>query len=579
MKKAFILAAGLGTRLKPYTLERPKPLFPIGGRLLLDITIRKLIREEFGPLLLNTHHLADQIKTFIRRQPYAAQIQIFHETRILGTGGALKNAAQQLQGQAPFIVINADILTDIDCKAAYTFHCTHPHPVTMVLHDCPQFNTVYVDDRQQVTGFQRSGGHTTATSTGNRRRLAFTGIHVIDPMVLDKMPAEAFVDIIDVYETLIASGHPIQAYIARNHYWNDVGTPRRYRQAVLDHLLPQAFQTAGGAPPSPAPQKTQLKGDGSDRKWYRVATTEQSLILVDHGIRTGSSPQQVDAFIDIGNHLYRQGAPLPRIRAHDRFAGLVLLQDLGQRHLQDVIRAQPVDDKREVIYQHVIDQLIKLSIDGHQGFDPAWTYQSKAYDQHLILDKECRYFIEAFVQTYMGLEESFDKFRAEFEYLAEGAVRNAINGFMHRDLQSRNIMWWEDKPYFIDFQGGRTGPIQYDLASLLIDPYVQLTPALQSRLLTYAVTQYHRRQAVNQEVFFKGYRYCAICRNLQMLGAFGYLSRVKNKPVFETYIPPAVRNLSANMNAWFRTDFPLLCHLADTLSARLAQPMTTRKKL
>jgi aminoglycoside/choline kinase family phosphotransferase len=127
---------------------------------------------------------------------------------------------------------------------------------------------------------------------------------------------------------------------------------------------------------------------------------------------------------------------------------------------------------------------------------------------------------------------------------------------MHRDMQSRNIMVNNNLFYFIDYQGGRIGPIQYDLASLLIDPYVELPRSVQIELLNYCVEMLSSIISLDPQNFLACYKYCAITRNLQILGAFGYLSRVKGKKYFEKYIPKAIKSLKYNLSALENTEFP-----------------------
>jgi len=130
-------------------------------------------------------------------------------------------------------------------------------------------------------------------------------------------------------------------------------------------------------------------------------------------------------------------------------------------------------------------------------------------------------------------------------------VSASIQGFMHRDFQSRNIMLKANKPYFIDFQGGRIGPVQYDLASLLIDPYAALSQGTQDFLLAHYTDELSRHMRLDVEQFRKGYACCAITRNLQILGAFGHLSKSRGKTYFETYIPAALSTLRSNLKRFF----------------------------
>ncbi|MGD9281894.1 MAG: sugar phosphate nucleotidyltransferase, partial [Desulfobacterales bacterium] len=128
--KALILSAGLGTRLRPYTDHTPKPLFTICGRPLLDITISKLIEAGCESIMINTHHLHTQIEAFVAQQTYPIPIETRYEPIILGTGGAIINV-KDFWNDHPFMVINADIVTKIDLRAVYDFHCQHRHPVTL----------------------------------------------------------------------------------------------------------------------------------------------------------------------------------------------------------------------------------------------------------------------------------------------------------------------------------------------------------------------------------------------------------------------------------------------------------------
>jgi aminoglycoside/choline kinase family phosphotransferase len=198
-------------------------------------------------------------------------------------------------------------------------------------------------------------------------------------------------------------------------------------------------------------------------------------------------------------------------------------------------------------------------LEGAGGFNPTWTFQTAYYDQNLILERECRYFVDAFLNGYLNLNIGFEDLAPDFYHLAERIQKYGCRGFMHRDFQSRNIMVNGSDIYFIDFQGGRIGPIQYDLASLLIDPYTALSQPLQRQLLQFSIEHLSTLFPFSAEHFQKGFHYCAISRNLQILGAFGFLSRVKKKIRFEKYIPQAITILKNNLNVHFKGDqFKLL---------------------
>jgi len=564
--KAMILAAGFGTRLLPYTEHTPKAMFPIDGQPNIDRTIRYLIDGGCAAILINTHHLHNQIEAFVAAGKYSIPVQTRYEPEILGTGGGIKNAADFF-GRQPFVVLNSDIITDIPLNKLYAFHCSHPDSVTMVLFNDPQLNTVRVDSDFRVLGFDQP---TTDTLIKKHRQFTFTGIQVLDPDVLDHIPAGVFSSSIDTYRRLIDSGRTIRAYMAGNCQWQDIGTPESYRNEVFRKIAPQAFARAFGTSKENKIKQKRMVGDGSDRRWYRLTTGGESLIMADHGIRTGDGPLEVDAFIDIGRHLHHQKVALPELVAWDCFAGLVLMEDLGDVNLQLLVRKAADSDRIEALYQTVIKEWVRLSTKGYDGFDPSWAFQTRCYDRELILERECRYFVDAFLNGYLNMAVDYTAYQSEFEYLAERILTYAIDGLIHRDCQSRNIMVKEGRFYFIDFQGARPGPVQYDLASLLIDPYVALPSELQERMLEYGFEQFARAQSINRQRFFSGYRYCALSRNLQILGAFGFLTQVKDKPYFKNYIPMAVQSLTRCLDAFNKDEFPSLKSVAES-SKRIYQ--------
>ena len=563
--KALILAAGYGIRLQPYTDHTPKPLFSIAGRPLLDRIIRQLQQAGCKAIIVNTHHLHQQIEDFIAGQHYNLDVMTRHEPQILGTGGAIKNVADFWDDQ-PFMVINADIVADIDLAEVYSTHRHLRPPATLVLCNDPTFNCVAVDKKNRIVGIHNQ-------SKGNiesdNRLLTFTGVQVLEPMVLNYIPSGTPYSSIDAFKQIIADGQQLGAVVVPKDRWQDIGSPERYRQAAIDMAVPQAFGRAGKSTSGRSIDWIKLKGDGSQRHWYRLKSNQASLILVDHGIRQTRLTSEVDAFVNLGRHLYRRGVSVPQIYFYDTFCGIVFLEDLGDDHLQQVVMSNNDEQAILRLYRSVIDQIILMSRRGAESFDRNWTYQSAEYDQNLILEKECRYFVAAFLNTYLGLKISFEDLAAEFMSLADKALQHPTIGFMHRDMQSRNIMVNSHGIYFIDFQGGRFGPIQYDLASLLIDPYVDLPQRIRFRLLDYSLKKLTASISLKSDEFLACYYYCSLTRNLQILGAFAYLSRIKGKNQFEQYIPAAVRTLRSNLKANGQKGFPRLTKVVDDVCSHL----------
>jgi len=558
--RTLILSAGLGTRLRPYTDHTPKPLFTVAGRPLLDITITNLIEAGCESIIINTHHLHEQIEAFIARQDYSVPVETRYEPHILGTGGAIINV-HDFWNDRPFMVINSDIVTTIDFREVYDFHCRHENPATLVLADDPEFNSVEIDADGFVAAFHRASE---SFQRAAQRVLTFTGIQVLDRVVLKFIDSGRPSSSIDAYRRMIAQGKKIRAYVPRNAYWKDIGTTERYKLAVFETITPRAFQRVFPGIRNEPAERENLKGDGSDRQWYRLRMGPKSMILVDHGIRKTNQVDEVDAFVNIGRYLFERGLPVPQIYEADTFAGYALLEDLGNDNLQSLVQQTDSIQRVAGLYQRVIDLLIKFSESGAAQFDTTWCYQTARYSKTMILEKECRYFVDAFLNACLGLKIKFADLKQEFEILAENALKHAVQGLMHRDFQSRNIIINEDRIYFIDFQGARLGPFQYDLASLLIDPYVDLPQAIQTRLTAYAVEKLQGRMKLDADKFERCYRFCCLSRNLQILGAFANLTCVKSKAHFAEYIPTAVRTLRRNLKN-HASKLPALYGLADAI--------------
>lgn len=223
------LAAGLGTRLRPYSLLRPKPLFPVLGTPILCHILDQLRHAGAGPIIVNTHHLQDQIVTALQDE---ADVVLQREEEILGTGGGLRLASSRF-GSEPVLVVNGDIYHTIDLRWVYKQHCAADSIATLVLHDCPRFNNVIVADDGRVLGF----GDACHSTAGPEKKLAFTGIHVINPDLLSVIPPDAAYNIIDCYREWIRKGAKIRGLVVENHFWTDIGTPADYLALHANLLL------------------------------------------------------------------------------------------------------------------------------------------------------------------------------------------------------------------------------------------------------------------------------------------------------------------------------------------------------
>ncbi|MDF1615073.1 sugar phosphate nucleotidyltransferase [Desulfurivibrio dismutans] len=227
--QAMILAAGLGTRLRPHTLRRPKPLFPILDQPLLLRIIDDLRWAGCRRMVVNAFHLRQQIVALLAGQP---DIEVQQEDQELGTGGGLRRAWPRF-GDQPVLVVNGDIFHDIDYRRVMVHHRQAGNDATLVLHDQPPHNKVQVDAELNILSFSAplspaGAGQPVPADNGLAVSWAFTGIQVIEPALLELMPARGFYHSIDWYRQLIVRGRRVRGMTVSGHCWHDIGTPEDY---------------------------------------------------------------------------------------------------------------------------------------------------------------------------------------------------------------------------------------------------------------------------------------------------------------------------------------------------------------
>lgn len=235
----MILAAGLGTRLRPLTNERPKALVEIDGRPLLDILIQKLIQNNFQELIINVHHFADQITQFLaQKSKYGIRIEISDERdQLLDTGGALKKAAWFFDDQQPFLLCNTDIISDLDFRHFYQNHLENDAIATLATRQRLTSRYLIFDLKEQLCGWTNvKTGEVKMLRHGAQRMqlLAFSGIHVISPRLFEFMPKEkAVFSIIDTYLEVASSQKTIRSFRHDEDDWLDVGKMENLSQASV----------------------------------------------------------------------------------------------------------------------------------------------------------------------------------------------------------------------------------------------------------------------------------------------------------------------------------------------------------
>lgn len=221
--KGMILAAGLGTRLRPLTLTTPKPLVEVGGEPLIFRSLRMLKSAGVEEVVINLHHLGDKIRQALGDGgQFGLSIAYSDEPEILGSGGGIKQAEPML-ADATFFVVNGDALLNVDLNAVLEFHRARHAMATMVLRPDPDpdaWGAIEIDADQRIRQFVNKLPPVAAPL----RKLMFTGVHVLEPAVFRYLPL-AFSSINEVfYPKAIAEGNPIYGYVY-DGYWSDVGTP------------------------------------------------------------------------------------------------------------------------------------------------------------------------------------------------------------------------------------------------------------------------------------------------------------------------------------------------------------------
>jgi mannose-1-phosphate guanylyltransferase len=240
--KAMILAAGLGTRLRPLTNDRPKALVEIAGHSLLEITLLRLRRFGIREVIVNVHHLADMVVDYLRKNGnFGMQIEISREEVLLDTGGGLKKAAwfflqDSSDANEPFLLHNVDVLSTIDLERMVQFHREHHALATLAVQDRRTSRYLLFDQLNQLCGRRAGCDQSPGIAPSSERvdALAFSGIHVISRRLLHLMTEQGSFSIINTYLRVAAQGEKILAFRADAYYWRDLGKPENVAQAEQD---------------------------------------------------------------------------------------------------------------------------------------------------------------------------------------------------------------------------------------------------------------------------------------------------------------------------------------------------------
>ncbi len=296
-----------------------------------------------------------------------------------------------------------------------------------------------------------------------------------------------------------------------------------------------------------AGEQTALTASGSNRRYYRIESEDKTVSLI--GVQ-GTSRDENHAFLYMAEHFMQKGLNVPKVLAVSDDEMNYVQQDLGNVLLFDYIaegrKTGVFSAKEKDMLRETMRALARFQVIGAEEFDFNQCYPQPEFNLRSIL-WDLNYFKYCFLKA-TGLDFQEDKLENEFERLAYILLQNRMNAFMYRDFQSRNVMVCKDAdgnevPYFIDFQGGKRGPVFYDVASFLWQAKANFHPDLREELVEVYIEELQKHIPVDRELFYDTLKHFVLFRTMQVLGAYGFRGYFEKKPHFLQSIPFAIDNL------------------------------------
>ncbi|MFV1985868.1 MAG: phosphotransferase [Gemmatimonadota bacterium] len=329
-------------------------------------------------------------------------------------------------------------------------------------------------------------------------------------------------------------------------------------RGLVDRASALFEEWRGSAPDDVSP----VAGDGSARRYWRLTGPDGATALGAYG----PDRDENRAFVAFSRTFREIGLRVPELYAVDEASGVWLLEDLGDRTLFEMLRMarEPYDDRFPEtmlpIYRRVLEELPRFQVLGGQSIDFRIAYPRAAFDRQSIL-WDLNYFKYHFLKlAHLPFNEA--KLEKDFGRLARFLLTAETGHFLYRDFQSRNVMVRDGadgpEPWFIDYQGGRRGALQYDVASLLYDAKVNLDDGLRAHLLDHYLEALASHHAIDRSAFLETWPGYVLVRILQALGAYGYRGFFERKPRFLQSVPYAAKNLAGLLDAGLPLNVPEL---------------------
>lgn len=312
---------------------------------------------------------------------------------------------------------------------------------------------------------------------------------------------------------------------------------------------------------SPAEDIVELPSSGSNRRYFRMK-----------GIRTlvgvsGTSSEENSAFIYMATHFREKGLPVPEVLAWSDDKSFYLQEDLGDILLFNAIekgrKSSVFDESERQLLHKTISLLPSIQFAGAEGFDFEHCYPQSEFNQRSIL-WDLNYFKYCFLKA-TGMEFQEDRLEDDFQKMSDVLLRSSSATFMYRDFQSRNVMVKDGEPWLIDFQGGRKGPVYYDVASFLWQAKAKYPEDLRNELLNDYIQALRKYIPVDEKYFHSQLRHFVLFRTLQVLGAYGFRGYFEKKPHFIQSVPFAIDNLRQLLRDDY-PEYPYLCSVLRELT-------------
>lgn len=525
VQKAIVLAAGLGTRLRPLTCATPKPLLPVWGEPMLARIVAQLREWGVDEIVVNCHYLHEQVESWCQNNGCRAS----YEPEILGTGGVL-NPLRDWIGEDDFYLVNGDIvvenIADFESQASRLISSPDVIGCALVTEEGPR--TIEIEPEfGYVTNWKSDEAGYPGTCT-------YCGFARLKAEILKYVEPSGFSSIVTAYERAMMDGRFVKGLQPKELLWTDAGTIANYIEINQDDK-DNAFADFPQLAALGSKDVRFLGARGSDRVFFR---TDRGVAIVYDDEKRPENAR----YAGHARFLKAKGIPVPEI-----------LED--RPDLKTLLMAWAGEERKMSLEEsvHVVEALADFnrvdasSLELELAFDaPLYAWERELFEKHCL---GARYRMEM-----------PGRVREELENVAAMLVREPM-ALVHRDFQSTNVLWKNGQFSFIDFQGMRLGPAAYDLASFVYDPYVTFTEGERRAL----VALYAKR--VGREEFVKVLPYAAVERLVQCLGAYGRLASV-GQPQFGKYVLPALENL---LDAADRAGLDAIGALAEDLIARETQ--------